>query len=265
MYKNINIKMTNDKKLIILSSDIANKYDSNSTTLTVKIADEYNSISNHYIALQSPTGDVYVYPLIDNVFTITTNQTKITGNWKTLVFLTNILYNSIDDIKNAKSTDTVCVSNVLDLTIDDNFLSTSIINDKIDPNLTVLYDNMQAAITYINSSDFKNQIASIVESDIENKIIADTITQIKTSYDLDQIAKNKTDISTLSTTVSNHSTSINTLQTNVQTNSTNIQTNVTNISKNTTAISELTTTVNSISSTLVANNATLTAILGGAY
>lgn len=160
----ITAQLLDNKSIKLSKKNFGNKLDNSITKVIFNEIAEAGNLNNKYVAFLSPTSEIFLFPLnSDNSFIVTYTITQYAGAWRMLYLATNtaIEEGAIDnDYK-------VYVSNSIDFTITENFLTDIIEQPIIDDNLEIIYEQLNQEILYLSSEGFKDEIAEMVLANFE--------------------------------------------------------------------------------------------------
>ena len=166
--REITAKVLNNKSILLSNKNFGNKMDNSITKVIFTDIEDNANLLNKYVAFYSPSSNIFLFPLNseDNSFIVTSNLTNEAGLWSMIYLATNteIVEGNIDS--EYKS----FVSNAIDFSIEDNFLDDTIEEPIVDENLSIIYEQLEMTINYLNSDEFKEDLINnlhISESDIQ--------------------------------------------------------------------------------------------------
>lgn len=165
----INAKVLESKALTLSKKNFGNKMDNCVTKVIFTDICEVGDLLNKYVAFLSPADEIFLFPLNqeDNSFLVTTSITQLAGTWRMLYLATNTEISEEGEIDTNYK---VFVSNSIDFTITENYLSDILEEVIVDENLKIIYEELEQQILYLSSEEFKNELISqlrISEEDIQ--------------------------------------------------------------------------------------------------
>lgn len=152
----IKAQVLDNKNIKLSSKNFGNKYDNSIRKVIFNSIDESANLNNKYVAFLNPSSDIFLFPLNseDNSFIVTSTITKQAGTWKMIYLATNTAI--VDGVIDYGYK--VFVSNAVDFTITENFLTDAIEEPIIDENLAIIYEKLDQTIIYLNSKEFKEEL-----------------------------------------------------------------------------------------------------------
>lgn len=140
--KEINILLSNSGKVTPKNTKITNKYTNDVVKLNIVNTEELENFEFKYIVFNTPNNTSFMLPITDNVFYISSNITKISGDY-TVLFLYK---------ENDTEDTSVYVSDEIVLQIVNNFLQEETGEIPEDENLKIWFEEIEE---YVHSDEFK--------------------------------------------------------------------------------------------------------------
>jgi len=140
--KEINFSLSNSGKITPKNIKITNKYANDIVKLNIINTEELENFELKYIVFNTPENTSFMLPINDNVFYISSNITKISGDY------TVLFYYKENDTEEAS----VYVSDEITFQIVNNFLQEDTGDIPEDENLKIWFEGIEE---YVHSDEFK--------------------------------------------------------------------------------------------------------------
>lgn len=140
--KEINFSLSNSGKITPKNIKITNKYANDIVKLNIINTEELENFELKYIVFNTPANTSFMLPINDNVFYISSNITKVSGDY------TVLFYYKENDTENAS----IYVSDEITFQIVNNFLQEDTGDIPEDENLKIWFEGIEE---YVHSDEFK--------------------------------------------------------------------------------------------------------------
>lgn len=149
------VQMNKDKSVLCDTDFLCNQYDNESANILVKVAEELvNEGYFYYVICKSPNGTVFAVPvLLENGnelnYMVGSGLSQHSGIWEFCIVIKNV---EITD--GEVGTDgLIAISNYFTGRVEKSIIDAQQLEEQPeDPNLIIVYDNMQALITSVNTA-----------------------------------------------------------------------------------------------------------------